>query len=200
MKAPAENRFWYLFLGILLGAFLGAGLIARVFELQNKTGTAPFSTSLRLENPVSIPESATAIRPGNVAGTQRLPQLSANGRDQRVAAVKLPLQIINGPGKSAATPLEAMLGKQPHGDPVVYVEYWRSPLNYTGYRFSGRGLIIYGLDERGTQKIFYQNGTYFLRHNNLDYKLQYGPGFHPFQAVEALPSHQAMPVYDHPFP
>ena len=63
---------------------------------------------------------------------------------------------------------------QPVQKQNLLIEFWKSPLNYQGYRMSANRLVIYGLSDVETPEfLFYNNSLYLLyyneKHDSYDY-------------------------------
>lgn len=66
----------------------------------------------------------------------------------------------------------------------LYVEFWKSPLNYKGYKLGKNKLIIYGISPEENLKMIYLNDQYFLKlGNNSIVKLSTGDDFKNFEKV-----------------
>ena len=66
---------------------------------------------------------------------------------------------------------------------MVMVELWNSPINYQGYKFNGRKLVLYGLGELSKLDILKYKGGRYLRHADSVYGLINDGEFHAFSRI-----------------
>lgn len=79
--------------------------------------------------------------------------------------------------------IQTLQGGNP-GKPGNYrVEFWRSPVNFKGYRLLRTSVITFGLDPEESLKLYDFNNTLYLRSGNSVYRLQLTDKFLPFQRV-----------------
>lgn len=79
--------------------------------------------------------------------------------------------------------IQTLQGGSP-GKPGNYrVEFWRSPVNFKGYRLLRTSVITFGLDPDESLKLYELNNTIYLRSGNMVYRLQLTDKFLPFQKV-----------------
>ncbi len=71
-----------------------------------------------------------------------------------------------------------MLKKQ-----LMNVEFWKSPLNYKGYKLSKNNVILYGLTDTQNVSIYMIENTIYMRHASIVYKLEYSNYFKPFDHI-----------------
>jgi hypothetical protein len=55
---------------------------------------------------------------------------------------------------------------------IVKVEFWKSPINYTGYKWDTRKLVLFGMFEFENLRIKYISGQYYLEYNQTYYELK----------------------------
>lgn len=66
----------------------------------------------------------------------------------------------------------------------IYVEFWKSPINYRGYRFNGRNLIIFGFtSSQGLQFKYYNNDVYMLVNKQV-YRMENNDRFNSYYPEE----------------
>lgn len=63
------------------------------------------------------------------------------------------------------------------------VEFWRSPVNFKGYRLLRTSVITFGLDPDEPLKLYDLNNTIYLRSGNSVFRLQLTDKFLPFKRV-----------------
>lgn len=67
--------------------------------------------------------------------------------------------------------------------PYMQIEFWKSPLNYKGYKLSKYNVILYGLTDTQNLKIFTLNGILYMRNASAVYKLDYNADFKPYERI-----------------
>lgn len=63
------------------------------------------------------------------------------------------------------------------------VEFWKSPLNYKGYKMSRGKIILYGLSPVTSINLMLDNDTYYLLVNQNAYKVEYTDDYKPFEKI-----------------
>ncbi|MEO8762542.1 MAG: hypothetical protein ABI448_16710 [Bacteroidia bacterium] len=69
----------------------------------------------------------------------------------------------------------------PSAEEFFMIEFWKTPLNSKGYKMTRSRLLIYGFPEKTDLALVKKNDTYYLRNNNLVYKLNYSSEFKPME-------------------
>jgi hypothetical protein len=67
--------------------------------------------------------------------------------------------------------------KEPAINQFCQVEYWKSPLNYRGYKFSKNKLVVYGIEYVDKDSIFRWKDNFYFKANNRIYELEKTPEF-----------------------
>lgn len=65
----------------------------------------------------------------------------------------------------------------------VQIEFWKSPLNYKGYKLSKYSVILYGLQDSESLKLYTLEDIFYIRNASTVYKLEYSSDFKPFERV-----------------
>lgn len=73
--------------------------------------------------------------------------------------------------------------KEPDINQFYQVEYWKSPLNYRGYKFSKNKLLVYGIEYLDKGSIFRWKENFYFRANGIVYELEKTPEFRPYEIV-----------------
>lgn len=70
-------------------------------------------------------------------------------------------------------------------DPQEYrIEFWKSPLNYKGYKMSRSKIIVYGLQPAGGVIMLSKDGEdYYLLNGITTYKLEYTDDYKPLEQI-----------------
>ncbi len=67
--------------------------------------------------------------------------------------------------------------------PNYRVEFWKSPLNYKGYKMSRGKIILYGINPVTPVNLTHDEDTYYLVVNQSAYKVEYTDDYKPFEKV-----------------
>lgn len=75
-----------------------------------------------------------------------------------------------------------------NGKQSMQIEFWKSPLNYKGYKLSKYNVILYGLTDTQNLKLYTLDAIFYMKHASVVYKLDYNSDFKPYERVldEAL--------------
>lgn len=104
--------------------------------------------------------------------------ITENGEDIRLATDQMVGSImvrISGLEEEHSPNLDSLLiddkytGKQ---EGTIKIELWSSPLNYSGYKWSGNKLVVFGFFETGRVKMKYLEGSYFFNYGTLYYLVE----------------------------
>lgn len=63
------------------------------------------------------------------------------------------------------------------------VEFWKSPLNYKGYKMSSDKIVLYGIDPNTPVSLTIEKGAYYLLVNKGAYKLDFTDDYRPYEKV-----------------
>ena len=63
---------------------------------------------------------------------------------------------------------------------TIYVEFWRSPINFKGYKFNGKKLIIYGMPAPYEIYLLREGDEFILRTTHSEFALTRDNNFHKF--------------------
>ena len=68
------------------------------------------------------------------------------------------------------------------------IEFWKSPLNYKGYKMAKNKIVLYGIDLSDGLKLFRLDNAIYLRHLSVLYKLEFSGDFRQMEKIsdEAL--------------
>ncbi len=103
-------------------------------------------------------------------------------RERMIAYKSLALIHLTEP-VSADSVIKEALGIDHSRQTSVSVEFWESPLNYSGYKFSKKKLILYGMSPQLAYKVYRKGTEYFLNVHDVYYKLRETTDFVNYQQV-----------------
>lgn len=104
-----------------------------------------------------------------------------------VQSVHLQNQDTNTVSKKTAqtdSTIAAMSDVSDSREPAYYrVEFWKSPLNYKGYKMSTGKIILYGINPGTPIDLTLQGGDYYLLLNQGAYKVYFTDDYKPFERI-----------------
>jgi hypothetical protein len=63
------------------------------------------------------------------------------------------------------------------------IEFWKSPVNYKGFKFIRNVIVAFGLDNAEPTKLFFWEDKFYLKHGSIVYKLFITEKFESFSRV-----------------
>jgi hypothetical protein len=63
-------------------------------------------------------------------------------------------------------------GSKKQNKHIVQIEFWKSPINYRGYKWDKRKLVLFGFYEFDYARLKYFEGVYYLQYGTLFYHLE----------------------------
>lgn len=66
---------------------------------------------------------------------------------------------------------------------LFFVEFWKTPLNSKGYRMTRNRVILYGLSDFSSVTIYKVDDNYYLKNDDVVYKISTGTEFKPMELV-----------------
>jgi hypothetical protein len=66
---------------------------------------------------------------------------------------------------------------------LFFVEFWKTPLNSKGYRMTRNRVILYGLSDFSNITIYKVDDNYYLKDDDVVYKISSGTEFKPMELV-----------------
>ena len=66
---------------------------------------------------------------------------------------------------------------------LFFVEFWKTPLNSKGYRMTRNRVILYGLSDFSSITIYKVDDSYYLKNDDVVYKISSGTEFKPMELV-----------------
>ena len=67
---------------------------------------------------------------------------------------------------------------------LFFVEFWKTPLNSKGYRMTRNRVILYGLSDFSSITIFKVDDNFYLKNDDVVYKISSGTEFKPMELVQ----------------
>lgn len=188
--------------GLSIGLVIGLGFFAFKFnELFNKLKDSAKGQVTVIQQPVKTGESDNKVRKNNKDKYKIKIRKSENNLyrvadslvssdpDLKIAREELQgeisVKIIKlGQSSSPADTLAAQLAGVEHNRPEqIDIEFWRTPLNSKGYRFTRNKLMLYGLVDFNNVQVFQLDNGFYVKASGILYKVVYSSDFRPLERV-----------------
>lgn len=66
---------------------------------------------------------------------------------------------------------------------LYFIEFWKTPLNSKGYRFSKNKVLLYGFLDYSSVSLYELDNSYYIKSSDQVYKLFYGADFKSLERV-----------------
>ncbi len=88
------------------------------------------------------------------------------------------------PTASANDSLAAdIAGVKDNASDLYFIEFWKTPLNSKGYRFSKNKVMLYGFMDYNNVSLYELDKSYYIKSSDQVYKLFYGSDFRSLERV-----------------
>jgi hypothetical protein len=88
------------------------------------------------------------------------------------------------PTTSANDSLAAdVAGVKDNTSDLYFIEFWKTPLNTKGYRFSKNKVMLYGFMDYNSVSLYELDKSYYIKSSDQVYKLFYGSDFRSLERV-----------------
>ncbi|NVN95824.1 MAG: hypothetical protein HXX18_11130 [Bacteroidetes bacterium] len=167
-------------------------------EDKSKTNNSTYkSFTLKKEDSESSEEDSASMNSSNseyLADTSSHNGMNSNSSDDIVIAKDellftriIKIEGLNGGNSKKDALLDSLLindktKKLPAN--FVKVEFWRSPINYKGYKFSNNKLILFGIYIYEDTSLESRNNKLYLNYANTFYLIEKVDDFQPLMAVK----------------
>jgi len=193
-----RDRFTIFLLGFLFGIVLGGGF----FVLKLDEYVKELALYKSITEPAKEPETQPAEEPEqdkkkpvkkqmservvqNDSSTVRSDSAATSGftmsygandeiviRKDEMIATQLITVVNLDPFNATDSLLQKEAGVKLDAERNVTVEFWRSPLNYKGYKMSRSRLVLFGIPQADLQSVTRLNGVTYMRTVSGIYKLE----------------------------
>jgi hypothetical protein len=105
-------------------------------------------------------------------------------RDELIETRVLKLSVVNRNAAKGKTDSLISVFQGSGGQSIEYrIEFWRSPINYRGFKFVRNAIVTFGLDPSETSRLFLVEDKFYLKHGISVYRLITTEKFEPFSKV-----------------
>jgi hypothetical protein len=220
-----SNKFLLIFIGIVIGFFLGSGIVwykltnnindlfslykGLLFEKNQKELKTIVSNSVNEDETSEskyhntyIPDSILKNDDSKDYNTENPDSISSElksqnntsdkdivvAKDEMIALKKYQIEGHKTNNQNGKSNLDSLLtddktSKTKRSDNSVTVEFWKSPINYKGYRFDSYKVVIFGLNDYDVTKFKYYNSILYLKSKNDYYEIEPSEKFRALSIV-----------------
>lgn len=106
-------------------------------------------------------------------------------RDEQIDVKRIPIIYLE---ESIAkdSVIKDLLGIKENRAKEITVQFWSSPLSFSGYKLSKNTLILFGLSHQYEYSIYHKNDTYYLSYETICYMLRETQEFLPYSEVDQM--------------
>lgn len=65
----------------------------------------------------------------------------------------------------------------------MQVEFWKSPVNYRGYKMTKNKIVLFGISPSDTLQLFLNNEVFFLKQQNAVFQIRFTDEFRQFEPI-----------------
>lgn len=105
--------------------------------------------------------------------------------DVRLKVIQLPLSHLTDKTIDSDSLLKSAIEISVVENKYMNVEFWESPINFSGYKLSKSKLIVYGLSPQLDYEIFKKNELYYLVVHSITYELVETENFKQFTQISS---------------
>ena len=80
--------------------------------------------------------------------------------------------------------IKDLLGIKENRPTDMIIQFWESPLGYSGYKLSRNTLVLYGLSDQFKYTVYFKGNNYYLATKELFYVLKETSDFLSFKSVD----------------
>lgn len=105
-------------------------------------------------------------------------------RDELLESRSLELIVLDGKAKSnKSDSLLKLIDNNGSEKTQFKIEFWKSPINYRGFKMIRNNIIAFGLETSENCKLFSYEQQYYLKHGNFVYKIYLTSDFQSFTKI-----------------
>jgi len=141
--------------------------------------TVSYTDSLNMS---FISDSSHFFNSSNSGGLVPNPSDIVVYRDKMIYSKYIKVKGLSDVGGNKINLLDSLLMNDTprHPDDMLLVEFWKSPVNYKGYKLSDNKLILFGIDDINTTSIEVISNEIYLSYKNKYFLLEYTNDFKSF--------------------
>jgi hypothetical protein len=90
---------------------------------------------------------------------------------------------ISGDSNGTDSTAASLAGVNTNSSDLYFIEFWKTPLNSKGYRFSKNKVMMYGFVDFNNVVLYELDNSYYIKCSDQVFKLFYGSDFKPLERV-----------------
>lgn len=103
--------------------------------------------------------------------------------DELLAVKNVKVIRINPTGNANDSLVEEIAGIKESASDLYFIEFWKTPLNSKGYRFSKNKVLLYGFIDFNNVSLYELDNSFYIKCSDQVYKLFYGADFKSLERV-----------------
>jgi hypothetical protein len=128
------------------------------------------------------------LKPASNPNYREADSLISNDPDLKIAREELQtvrnVKLIRlGERQPADTLAATLAGVDVENTDLYFVEFWRTPLNSKGYRFTKNKIMLYGFVDYNNILLYELDGSYYVKASGVVYRVFYGSDFKALERV-----------------
>jgi len=104
-------------------------------------------------------------------------------RDELIASKRISIQYLDELVEKDSV-IKDLLGIKQNRPAEMIVQFWTSPLNFSGYKLSRNTLVLYDLSAQFDYSIYFKENRHYLSNETVFYVLEETTDFLPYQEVD----------------
>ncbi len=188
--------------GLSIGLLVGVGFfVFKINDLFNKMKDSAKSQITVVEQPVKTENKEDEekrknkerfkinLGKGDKVNYSEVDSLIRDNSEVNVATEEL-LSVknvkiihINPAGEQNDSLASDIAGVKENTSDLYFIEFWKTPLNSKGYRFSKNKVLLYGFLDYSNVSLYELDNSYYIKSSDQVYKLFYGADFKSLERV-----------------
>lgn len=208
-----EYKFWHLIAGLLLGFFLGSGIVYLNFNRQNVSSYAKNFLNKFSNNKTKTPDVVknkqnnqdndngvsreTSTYPAQYQNSSVDLSISEKNaakpgiiKDSLISAKTIYLELNNNYRSKPLEELDSILGnvksRRHLADNLFLLEFWESPINFQAYKRSKNKITFYGVNYNEINSFEVFNKNIYMRYYNDFYLIEESNEFKDLNPITDL--------------
>lgn len=103
--------------------------------------------------------------------------------DELLSVKNVKIIHINPAGEQSDSLAADIAGVKDKTSDLYFIEFWKTPLNSKGYRFSKNKVLLYGFLDYSNVSLYELDNSYYIKSSDQVYKLFYGADFKSLERV-----------------
>lgn len=103
--------------------------------------------------------------------------------DELLSVKNVKLIKINPSASAGDSTAAEIAGVKENNSDLYFIEFWKTPLNSKGYRFSKNKVLLYGFQDYNNVSLYELDNSYYIKSSDQVYKLFYGADFKSLERV-----------------